>query len=242
MKFIRVISFIFISIISLSLQGQTKRVVEELYKDANSYYYFEDYEEALALYLQVYNSYPNNYNICFRIGVCYLNIPGYKQQSIPYLERAASNTKKHYNEQSILETKAPYDAVFYLGNAYFITNQLDKAQKEYSIFKDLIKNEKSWNFAYYDHQVSTLKKSEIIQKYPVNFLRNNLGDPINNRFANFNPIISGDESTLAYTTKQKFYQAIYVARKVRDTWGTPINITLDLQGYRTGSMNEGLNL
>lgn len=225
----RLNAFILLFIASSALVGQTKREVEELYKDANSYYYFEDYEEAVALFLQVYNKYPDNSNLNFKIGVCYLNIPGYKQQSIPYLEKAVTNTKRNYNEQSILETKAPYDAVFYLGNAYFITNQLDKARKEYKKFKELIKNEKNWNLAYYDHQVSTIKNSEIIQAYPVNFLRNNLGEQFNNRFANYNPIISGDEKTIAYTTKQKFYQAIYVSRKNGDNWGTPINITLDLQ-------------
>ncbi len=220
---------ILLFIVSLSLQGQTKKEVEELYKDANSYYYFEDYEEALALFLQVYNKYPDNYNLCFKIGVCYLNIPGYKQQSIPYLEKAATNTKRKYNEQSILEMKAPFDAVFYLGNAYFITNQLDKARQEYKKFKELIKDEKNWNLTYYDHQVSTIKNSEIIQSFPVNFLRNNLGESFNNRFANYNPVISGDEKTIAYTTKQKFYQAIYVSRKNGDNWGNPVNITLDLQ-------------
>lgn len=229
MNFIKLNTIILIFIGSLTLQGQTKKEVEELYKDANSYYYFEDYEEALALFLQVYNKYPDNYNLCFKIGVCYLNIPGYKQQSIPYLEKAATNTKRNYNEQSILEMKAPYDAVFYLGNAYFITNQLDKARKEYRRFKELIKNEKNWNLAYYDHQVSTIQNSEVLQSLPVNFFRNNLGEQFNNRFANFNPIISGDEKTIAYTTKQRFYQAIYVSRKNGDNWGTPMNITLDLQ-------------
>jgi len=220
---------ILLVIVSLSLQGQTSKEVEELYKDANSYYYFEDYEEALALFLQVYNKYPDNYNLCFKIGVCYLNIPGYKQQSIPYLEKAATNTKKKYNELSTLETKAPFDAVFYLGNAYFVTNQLDKARNEYKKFKELIKDDKDWNLKYYDHQVATIKNSQILQSYPVNFLRNNLGELFNNRFANYNPVISGDEKTLAYTTKQKFYQAILVSRKNGDNWGAPVNITLDLQ-------------
>ncbi|RPH33673.1 MAG: hypothetical protein EHM93_04220 [Bacteroidales bacterium] len=229
MNFIKLNTVILLLIASLALQGQTKKELEELYKDANSYYYFEDYEEALALFLQVYNKYPENYNLCFRIGVCYLNIPGYKHQSIPYLEKAATNTKRNYNEQSVLETKAPYDAVFYLGNAYFITNQLDKARKTYQKFKDLIKDEQSWNLAYYDHQVSTIKNSEILQTLPINFFRNNLGDLFNNRFANYNPIISGDEKTIAYTTKQRFYQAVYISRKNGETWGNPVNITLDLQ-------------
>jgi hypothetical protein len=229
MKLIKLYTCILLFIVSLTLQGQTKKEVEDLYKDANSYYYFEDYEEAVALYLQVYNKYPDNYNLCFKIGVCYLNIPGYKLQSIPYLEKAATNTKKHYNEQSTLEMKAPYDAVFYLGNAYFVANQLDKAQDEYMKFKELIKNEKNWNLTYFDHQVSTIQNSKRIQSSPINFLRNSLGEQFNNRFANYNPVISGDGKTLAYTTKQKFYQAIYVSRKNGDNWGNPINITLDLQ-------------
>lgn len=229
MNFVKLNTYILLLFVTLSLQGQTKKEVEETYKDANSYYYFEDYEEAVALFLQVYNRYPDNYNLCFKIGVCYLNIPGYKQQAIPFLEKAATNTKKSYNEQSVLETKAPYDAVFYLGNAYFINNQLDKARVQYRKFKELIKDEKSWNLQYYDHQVSTIKNSEILQTYPVNYFRNNLGEQINNRFANYNPIISGDEKTIAFTTKQKFYQAVFVSRKNGENWSTPINITLDLQ-------------
>lgn len=230
MKLLKLNILFLLIIASVSLHGQQSlKEIDELYKDANSYYYFEDYEEAVALFLQVYNRYPNNYNLCFKIGVCYLNIPGYKQQAIPYLEKAASNTKRSYNEQSISETKAPYDAVFYLGNAYFINNQLDKARKEYKRFKELIKDEKNWNLAYYDHQVAAIKSSEVLQSLPINFFRNNLGEQFNSRFANYNAVISGDEKTIAFTTKQRFYQAIYVSRRNGDNWGTPINITLDLQ-------------
>ena len=228
MKF-KLINILFLILsVSSSLKAQTKKEIEELYKDGNSYYYFEDYEEALSLFLRVYSKNPENYNLCFKIGTCYLNIPGYKQQAIPFLEKAASQIKRHYNEQSVLETKAPFDAVFYLGNAYFIDNQLDKAQIEYKKFGELIKDEKSWNLAYYDHQLITLKSSRILQSYPVNFFRNNLGEQFNNRFANYNPVLSGDQNTLAYTTKQRFYQAIMVSRKVDEKWGNPINITLDL--------------
>ncbi|HCT31477.1 MAG TPA: hypothetical protein DIW31_12300 [Bacteroidales bacterium] len=230
MSLLKLNTLILLLTASLTLQAQlSQKEIDELYKDANSYYYFEDYEEAVALFLQVYNRYPNNYNLCFKIGVCYLNIPGYKYQAIPYLEKAASNTKKNYNEESIQETKAPYDAVFYLGNAYFINNQLDKAGKEYKRFKELIKDQKKWNLSYLDHQVATIKSSEVLQTRPVNYFRNNLGEQFNSRFANYNPVISGDEKTIAYTTKQKFYQAVYVARKNGDKWGTPVNITLDLQ-------------
>jgi hypothetical protein len=207
---------------------QSRQQMEDLYKDANAYFYFEDYEEALALYLRVYDYYTDNFNIDYRIGFCYLNIPGRKHQAMPYLERASKNISKRYSEQSIRETRAPVEALFYLGNAYFVNNQLEKAQQAYSEFLDRIRNERLYDIEYLNHQVNSIKRSQVIRSYPVNFLRNNLGPNINNHFPNYNPVVSGDGQTLAFTTKQRFYQAIYVARKEGDKWGTPQNITLDL--------------
>ncbi|HPX04590.1 MAG TPA: tetratricopeptide repeat protein [Tenuifilaceae bacterium] len=215
-------------LIGLACAGQNRKEIEELYKDANSYFYFEDYEEALALYLQVLKHNPDNYNLQYRIGFCYLNIPGQKQEAIPYLEQAANNTTARYNEVSTTEKQAPLDAIFYLGNAYFINNQLDKAERTYQRFKDQIKKEKRWDMSYYEHQTTTLAASRGIQKLPTNFIRTNLGETINDRFSNFNPVISGDGKTMAFTTKRKFYQAVYISRKKGEQWGTPQNITLDL--------------
>lgn len=208
--------------------GQGRQVVEDLYKDANAYFYFEDYEEALALYLEVYNSYPDNSNLDYRIGICYLNIPGSKHKAIPYLERATQDISRRYSETSLRETGAPVDALFYLGNAYFVNNQLDKAKETFESFRSQIRSERQYDMDYLNHQVEGLGRSRVIQSYPVNFLRRNLGDNINNRFPNFNAVISGDGNTLAYTTKERFYQAIMVARKEGDGWGRPQNITLDL--------------
>lgn len=209
--------------------GQSKQQIDELYKDANSYFYFEDYEEALALYLKVLPHYPENHNINYKIGLCYLSIPGSKQKSIPYLEFAVKNISKRFNEFSLRETRAPIDALFYLGNAYFINNQLAKAQATYEQFQGHIKRESQYNIEYLSHQLNSLKNSKVIQSYPVNFLRSNFGSKINDRFSNFNPVISGDGKTLAFTTKRQFYQAIHISRKEEDgSWGMPMNITLDL--------------
>lgn len=217
-------------LVALSSSAQTKKELDEIYRDANSYFYFEDYEEALALYLQVYKEQPNNSNLNYRIGFCYLNIPGSKDKSIAYLKKAASNTTKLYSQESILETKAPIDAIFYLGNAYFVNNQIDNALVEYKRFAIATGGKGQWNTEYLDHQINTAKKSVTIQKTPINFLQINLGETINDRFANFNPVISGNGKTLAYTTKRKFYQAVFVSTLGNDgEWTTPKNITLDLQ-------------
>lgn len=230
MKFNLVILSIFLLAFSQVGFSQGKFEAEETYRDANSYFYFEDYEEALALYRSIYKSFPNNSNIDYRIGFCYLNIPGSKYRAIPYLKKAITATTKFYNEESIVEKKAPIDVYFYLGNAFFINNQIDSALKYYQEFHNLTKGKGNWDFEYLNHQIQTAKNSEILKKSPINFIESKLGDNINNQLYNYNAVVSGNGKILAYTTKQKFYDAIMVAKLNSDgQWGKPQNITLDLQ-------------
>jgi hypothetical protein len=212
----------------ISAFPQSPKEIEELYRDANSYFYFEDYEEALALYLNVYSYQPNNSNLEYRIGICYLNIPGSKNRAIGFLEKATTNISKRYNENSLKETGAPVDVIFYLANAYFINNQLDKAQESYELFQREVKSESRYNMSYFNHQVNSLKSSRQKQNFPVNFIRENLGEAFNDRFSNFNPVASGNGKVLAYTTKRRFQNVVFVARREGKEWGAPQNITLDL--------------
>ncbi len=223
-------SFVIICLAAMNLNAQTKLELEETYKDANSYFYFEDYEEALALFLQVYRNQPDNANLNYKIGFCYLNIPGSKEKSIQYLKKATQNTTKNYREESILETKAPIDVIFYLGNAYFVNNQIENALNQYKRFAELTKGKGQWNFDYLTHQVNAAKNSTVLQRNPVNFLQVNLGESINDRFSNFNAVLSGDGKTMAFTTKRRFYQAVFISNQTSNgDWSTPKNITLDLQ-------------
>jgi hypothetical protein len=57
-----------------------------IFAQAESYYLYEEYELANQLYLLLENA--DNMNIKYKIGTCYLNIPGEKEKSIPYLEAA----------------------------------------------------------------------------------------------------------------------------------------------------------
>lgn len=230
MNLIKYSFVIIICLVAMNLNAQTKLELEETYKDANSYFYFEDYEEALALFLQVYRHQPDNANLNYKIGFCYLNIPGSKEKSIQYLKKATQNTTKNYREESILETKAPVDAIFYLGNAYFINNQIENALTQYKRFAELTNGKGQWNFDYLTHQINAAKNSTVLQRNPVNFLQVNLGESINDRFSNFNAVLSGDGKTMAFTTKRRFYQAVFISNQTSNgDWSTPKNITLDLQ-------------
>lgn len=217
---------------STPLFGQMSKETIENIKDANSYFYFEDYEEALPLYLGALKDSPNNAYLQYHIGFCYLNIRGSKDKAIPYLEKASKAMNKNYQEENVHSTHAPYDALFYLANAYFVNNNIAKALETYKQFRNIIEAERKtkWNISYLEHQEQTAKNSLDIQRTPINYLMQNLGSTFNDRFANFNAVISNDEKTIAFTTKRKFYNAIFISHRTDNgNWTTPKNITIDLE-------------
>lgn len=208
--------------------AQTQQNPNDIYKDANAYFYFEDYEEAVALYLEIYDLFPNNHNLDYRIGYCYLNIYGQKDKAVHYLERAIENTTYKYAENSVKETRAPVDAHFYLGNAYLLNYEFRKAQNAYSNFENIIKNDQKYNTGYLNNQYEAIDRAKTYMNYPVNFISTNLGNVINVQQPGSTPAISADGSTLAFTRQEKFYQSINISKNINGQWSRPINITLDL--------------
>jgi len=68
----------------------------------------------------------------------------------------------------------------------------------------------------------------------------NLGAPVNDRFSEFNPVVSADESTLLFTRELPFYDAIFWSRKEDGNWTEPVNMTPQLgvdQDYYTSSLS-----
>ncbi len=249
MKLKLLLSALLISLIQpLCLHAQEPNTsASDLYLDANSYFFYEDYEEALALYLQVIKEIPRNANLNYRIGICYLNLPGRRNKAIPFLESATASTTKNYRENSIKEEKAPIDAYYFLGNAYLTNNQLSKAKSAFAKFRQLTqKQSKQYDLAMLNLETGTIESSKKIQQTPVNFLLSNLGPNVNDRFSNFSPTVSYNGQVLAFTSKRKFYQAVYVARKNGQGWSTPQNITAELetdQNLKTLSLNyDGTDL
>lgn len=241
---LKILALSLLLLISLAVQAQEKdeeSSPEELYLDANSYFFFEDYEEALALYQQLIREIPKNSNLNYRIGICYLNLPGKKNKAIPFLESATTNISKNYKENSIKEQRAPIDAYFFLGSAYLANNQLTKAKEAFLKFRSLTdKKSKLYDVEMLNLQMKTVESSATIQKQPVNFILSNLGSVVNDRFSNFSPTISYNGQVLAYTSKRKFYQAVYVSRRDGNDWSTPVNITPELetdQNLQTLSLN-----
>ncbi|MFW5820004.1 MAG: hypothetical protein ACOCWA_01840 [Bacteroidota bacterium] len=201
--------------------------LRETFLAAESYFLFEEFNEALPLYLKIYRNNPENDNVNFKIGVCYLNDPYQKNKAIYYLEKAVENINPKYRENNFKEKAAPLDALFYLGNAYQINNQLEKAKEYYRLFLTRIDPD-IYDVELVRDQIKACDAAQKLMKKPIDFDVQNLGRKINTRFADENPVISGDESRLAFVSQLQFYDAVFYTEKLNGEWTAPRNIVPEL--------------
>jgi len=224
---------------AVSLIGQSKSDLREMFVSAEGDLLFEDYAEALPKYLSLLQIFPENYNLYFRIGQCYLNTPGEKDKAIPFLESAVQNINTEYRKGKFRETGAPYDALYFLANAYRIANNLDKALETYDLFLKDVDTE-MYDTALVRFQMQTCHNARKMMRKPVYLVEKNLGNTINGRFSEFDPVVSSDEKTILFTRELQFYDAIFWSTKVDGAWTEPVNLTPQLgidQDYYTSSLS-----
>jgi hypothetical protein len=213
-------------IFPVNVSAQSSGEMKNIFEKAESYYLFEEYELANQLYLLLDTS---NYNIKYKIGNCYLNIPGEKDKSIPYLQSAIRSASYDSKTESFKEKRAPLDCYFSLSKAYLINNQLDKALETLQTFNKLARETTSKggmkNLDYIEQQIQACKNAIGYIEKPVEFTKKTLGSDFSQGSINDNPAVSGDGNTIVYTERRGVVNALFYSKKERGIWQTPIEIT-----------------
>ncbi len=222
-----------IAIISLMLGNtlfcQNFKKDQETYLEAEYFLMYGDYADALPYYIKLSKEYPENYNLVYRIGLCYLNIPGQKNLATEYLDKASRHSSASYKEGSLKQTTAPYDVFYNLGEACRINYQFEKAKEAFSKYKETLLKDDTGNILFIDQEIAVCDNAVTMMNNPVSFTEVNLGEPINDAYSNFNPVVSSDGNTMVYMTALKFYDAVFFTRKEKGKWTSPVNITPELQ-------------
>ncbi|MBG0859947.1 MAG: PD40 domain-containing protein [Bacteroidales bacterium] len=243
----RVFLFIVILVILINndLIPQSRSELKDLFYDAESWILYEDYKEALPKYEQLIQSYPGNSNYLYRIGQCYINIPGEKEKAVNYLEEAVKNIDPGYRNGRFRETSAPYDALYHLANAYRINNQLDKALDTYRLFKKNLDPE-VYDSVVINLQIKSCLTAKKLMESPVYVRETNLGNTVNESKSEYNPVISEDEKILVFSKSEPFYDAILYSARTNGTWTSPINMNellkVDRDFYPTSLSKDGKDL
>ena len=217
-------------LLPLNLSSQSAKEMKEIYKQAEAHYLYEEYDLANQLYLLLDD--PENLNIKYKIGTCYLNIPDEKEKAIPYLEEAVKNASYDARTKSLREKRAPLDTWFYLARAYMINNELDKSLATFRNFRNLVqetgKKGGMQNLAFVDQQILACENAIRFGENPVSISKRMLGDEFSQGSMNENPAVSFDGNTLVYTERRGLVNVIYFSKKIRGRWQTPVEITSQL--------------
>jgi len=225
----RFVCLIFTLFITALVIAQENKVLQDTFLEAEYFLLNEDYPDALNYYLQLYEKLPNNSNLAYCIGVCYLNIPGKKNLSVSYLETAVKNMSAKHKEGTITQISAPYDALYDLAKAYRINYMFDKAKETYLKYAGTLLPDDTENIDYIKHEIEVCNTAKSLISKPVAYTEENIGELFNDDKANFNPLISADGKSFAFMVSLKFYDAVMFSTLSDGKWSGPVNITPDLQ-------------
>jgi len=128
----RALCLVFTIVLLIPVHAQGKKELQETFLEAEYFFMNEDYPDALTYYLQLFDKLPDNANLAYCIGVCYLNIPNKKNLSVEYMEFATKNMSAKHKEGTVSQTSAPYNALFELGKSYRINYKFENASEIFS--------------------------------------------------------------------------------------------------------------
>lgn len=234
LAFCLLLAFCFGSSAVKAFSGEYKQV----FAQAESYFENENYTAALPLYKQLDSMQPGSENIAFKIGLCYLNSPTYKTKSIPYFEKAITNISSNYEMGVMSEKAAPLSTYYYLGKAYHLNYEFDKAIEMYQKYLDQLGTDPKLakEIAEIKHDIETCNNGKELIKTPKKITVTNLGGNINSKYADYSPVVSLDEKTLIFTSRRAggtsnaveanglFFEDIYISNYENDEWQPAMSI------------------
>ncbi|MFZ6052648.1 hypothetical protein [Halocola ammonii] len=212
------------------------------------------WRESIQIWLDLVKANPENANLNFKLGYCYLQTATDKDKALKYLEKAAEiEMSKNYDPYEPKEETAPVETLYYLGHSLHLNYQLDRAIDIFEEFKKRVKR-KHHLFAEAEHQIAMCKVAKKLVANPREFGINTLGPIVNSRFEEHSPVISIDENALFFTSTRVrddssnvfqgprstplVYEDIYVSYRNRaGEWQKPELLNINKQNAHSATVS-----
>ncbi len=198
---------------------------EDTYAEAEEYILAGEYSEALPLYKLLYEKGYRSANLNFKIGECYLNLPGHKDKSIPYLEKAISKTSSLFSGKELTDEYAPLAAYLYLGVAYRLAYDFDRARQTFMSMLSLLDTADHQTRILLEYHINRCHNAEALIQSPAVTQWSFLPEPVNNLYSSSNALPLTHEKTVFYMKQLKFYDALMRSDRTEAGWQEPVNLT-----------------
>ena len=220
-----IFSFI-LSTIPYHSNGQQDKQFKKAFLRAEGFFFYEDdYKLAIPLYEQLIEMDPDNANINFKLGVCYLETPGNKADAISCLEKSIEKISTNYEEGNYKERSAPVNAYFFLAQAYQVSNRLDEAISTYEKFINQLDDKEFYEIDFVKMQIEACKRAKVYQNHGLDIKAVKLSKTINAHKQNQNPVVSGNGKVMVYTSNVNDEDRIFMTTNENDQWTEPIDIS-----------------
>lgn len=209
--------------------------VEKTISDADKYFNIKNYKEALPLYIKGIEAGVDDPVVYYRTAISYQNHYEINEQvkAIPYFERAIEKGMDQLPER----------VYFDVAEAYHKNENIEKAIEYYGKYKNALSGNQSAH-AEVDRALEIANNALAMMSSPKGITIMNFGQVVNSEYTEYNPVVSADESVMAFTalrpntgktrSADRFIEDIYISYNSSGTWSQPqsINIT---SSYNVGT-------
>ncbi|MBK6342943.1 MAG: PD40 domain-containing protein [Flavobacteriales bacterium] len=246
-------AFTVLSTVSMAQGGNTS--FNWKFEEASKLMEEKLYNQAAEIWKELVTEQPENANLNYRLGLSYFSSFNQKAKALPYLEKASTLRKggnyggfntAGYDPFDPRETNAPVEVDYYLGRAYHLNENFDKADLFYQKFLDGVDARHAIRPLAVRGKEQTANAREL-RKNPLGYQVSNVGPVVNNDHPDFSPVLSVDGNALFYTSRRVRpdssnksvldpiagmpYENIYVSYKDREgNWQTPELLNINPSG------------
>ncbi len=169
-------------------QMKNDKLNEKLAK-ADELFDHKNYLMAIPIYKDLLKKEPDNKYIKPRLAICYLNTNQNRAEPIKLLE------------ELVKDEKTDIENWYYLGIAYHINNQIDKAIEAFEKYISLKPKKSDVEKA--KRKITECNNAKKFMATPINVTFTNLGPEINSPDPDYYPYVNGDETFLVFTSRRK---------------------------------------
>jgi outer membrane protein OmpA-like peptidoglycan-associated protein len=229
MKKVVINLFLLLIASNLLAQGNKKALSE-----AERFYGIKSYDQALPLFLEAIQAGEKDPMVHYKTGVSYQKSfdSNERLKAIPYLEYAIEKG-----------SGLPNTVHFDIGELQLKNENIQKALLHFTKYKELTKADKLAQMKV-DAAIDACHTATGLMSVPRDIKVHNFGAIINTAFTEYNPVVSADESVMAFTALRpntgktrsgdKFIEEVYISYNQAGSWSQPAVIPIASE-YNVGS-------
>ena len=212
--------------------------VSKVQSKAEKLFQVKNYNEALPNFLDLEKVGAEVNQLDYKIAKCLSESKEVNDRvaSLPYFEKIDVSSFK----------EVPFNYYNDFADAYVDDEQIEKALIFYNMQLDYVGTDRRAK-RQVEKKIAQAKNAYDIMRIPKNVVIHRLGDRINSEFTEYNPVVSADESIMAYTalrpveskTGEKFVEEIYISVNETGSWSMPEKVEVKTQNnYGTAGISS----